>query len=134
MKVYNAKFSEENLAGLLSRRGKTVTMLISEADPPYRKRFSIGHEIGHYLLHLEGDGEVIDQVADMFRTVPSEGERERDEWRREVEANQFAAALLMPAELVRAEWERDKSIAGLARRFNVSEEAMGIRIATLGLG
>lgn len=130
--IYNAKFSEENLAGMLSRRGNNVTMLINESDPPYRKRFSIGHEIGHHLMHLENDGDMVDQVADMFRSATFDGTEDGGR-HAEVEANQFAAALLMPAELVRTQWELTPSVAAMARVFNVSEEAMAIRLDTLRL-
>jgi Zn-dependent peptidase ImmA (M78 family) len=131
--VYNAKFSEDNLAALLSRRGDNVTILINESDPPYRKRFSIGHELGHHLLHLQGDGEVVDHTPDMFRVADPTLEQREPGWRQEVEANQFAAALLMPGDLVRNEWENNPSLPFLARMFNVSEEAMAIRLGVLGI-
>ena len=37
-----------------------VTMLVNHRDPPFRKRFTIAHELGHYFLHLLGDGEYMD--------------------------------------------------------------------------
>ena len=52
---------------------------------------------------------------------------------REIQANWFAAELLMPAELVRAEWNRKPSMKHLTALFNVSEEAMGYRIDSLDL-
>ena len=55
------------------------------------------------------------------------------EQRREVQANMFAAALLMPEDATRFEWERLHSVKRMARRFNVSEEAMGYRLDQLGL-
>jgi Zn-dependent peptidase ImmA (M78 family) len=57
---------------------------------------------------------------------------------REVEANQFAACLLMPRALVQAAIELDGGvvseilIAELASRFKVSEQAMTIRLGALG--
>ncbi len=53
--------------------------------------------------------------------------------RREIQANMFAAALLMPEDMVREEWNKLKSVEEMSRRFNVSETAMGIRIDQLGL-
>ena len=48
----------------------------------------------------------------------------------EIQANWFAAALLMPGELVRIEWDKHLS---MAKMFNVSEEAMGYKLDTLNL-
>lgn len=50
-----------------------------------------------------------------------------------VEANAFAAELLMPEPAVRAEWPRAASAAELARWFGVSEEAMSWRLYNFGL-
>ena len=59
----------------------------------------------------------------------------------EIEANQFAAAILMPAPLVEREAKRlledpsatDASIVPLlAQGFDVSEQAMEIRLTNLG--
>jgi Zn-dependent peptidase ImmA (M78 family) len=58
----------------------------------------------------------------------------------EVEANQFAGALLMPTRLLRQRALRfgsrqlhDEHVGELAREFKVSEQAMAIRLSTLGL-
>jgi hypothetical protein len=45
--------------------------------------------------------------------------------RAEIQANQFAAALLMPADLVREAFAKCQDLSELARSFNVSEAAMG---------
>jgi len=61
----------------------------------------------------------------------------------EIGANRFAAALLMPRDLVVAELEkelelaeassRDELIARIARTFDVSTEAMGYRLVNLSI-
>ncbi len=132
VKVNNAKFSEDNLSGVVAKRGNNVMILVRQSDQPYRKRFTIAHEIGHYLLHLQEDGEIADHEADLFRMT--EGDiQPTDVRQREVEANRFAAALLMDEDLVRDEWEKLRSVRDMARLFNVSESAMGYRIGALGL-
>ena len=67
MKVNNAKFSDDNVVGMIAKRGENLTLLVNQSDPPYRKRFTIAHELGHHFLHLMGDGEFIDGEADLFR-------------------------------------------------------------------
>ena len=130
--VANAKLADESVAGLIVRRGARTMILVEQADPPYRKRFSIAHALGHYFLHLPGDGEIVDRRADMYRRTEPRG-HVFDVQRMEIEANKFAAELLMPQEFVRKEWDRNPSIALMARVFNVSEEAMGYRVDALNL-
>ena len=105
---------------------------MNQTDVPFRKRFSIAHELGHHFLHLLHDGDFVDTELDLFRDI-EDPDRDTPSKRAEVQANQFAAALLMPEELIRTEWQQTKNVANLARRFNVSEEAMGIRLSRLGL-
>lgn len=130
IRVNHATFSDENISGIVAKRGDSAQILVNSNDKPFRKRFTIAHEVGHYLLHFgEKDGELVDHDLDLFR----DAENNSSEWAKEIEANQFAAALLMPADKVRENWKVIRSIEKLARVFNVSEEAMGYRIATLRL-
>jgi Zn-dependent peptidase ImmA (M78 family) len=133
IKVNNAKFADESIASLIAKRGTISRILVEQSDLPYRKRFSIAHELGHHFLHLHADGEIVSKRADMFRQREPTDEPISADRRREIEANWFAAALLMPAELVRAEWMKKPSITHMAHAFNVSEEAMGYRVDTLDL-
>lgn len=131
--VYNAKFSADTWAGLISKRNQTTQIFVEQSDPPYRKRFSIAHELGHHFLHLVEDGEIIDSRADMFREKEPSGESMSTERIREIQANWFAAALLMPEDLVRMEWRKTPDMRRMAELFNVSEEAMGYRLDALDL-
>ena len=134
IKVDNAKFSDDNLVGMIVKRGEDVTMLVNFSAPPFWKRFTIAHELGHHFLHLLEDGEYVDKEANLFRQQLGE-DRERDtpSRRQEIQANMFASSLLMPEDQVRRYWEERCSIEELAKIFNVSAEAMGYRIAALGL-
>jgi len=138
IQVHNAKFSDERLSGMVAKRGENVTILVNQSDAPFRKRFTIAHELGHYFLHLLGNGEFVDTQVDLFRDTDSDSTERRIEafsgLNAEVQANQFAAALLMPEELVRSVFKETKNVESLARLFNVSEEAMAIRLGRLGLG
>lgn len=90
-----------------------------------RQRFTLAHEIAHYLLHrsLIGAG-VVDDT--MYRSGLSS--------RREVEANRLAADLCMPRELIDkhrrelAHLDADELVSEMARRFRVSKPAMQIRL------
>jgi IrrE N-terminal-like domain len=94
-------------------------------EPPPRRRFTVAHEIGHHLLHSDG-------AAVLCRPVDVEAAAE-DARALERQANRFAAELLMPEDLVRAEADGDgPDPIALAARFGVSDIAMGFRLVNLG--
>jgi hypothetical protein len=86
---------------------------------PNHWRFSLAHELGHLMLHD------LDVEHDRDMTVRNRTERE---------ANQFAAALLMPQRWVDHDVYFDTTDVGfLARRYQVSRDAMGWRLKNLRL-
>lgn len=133
MAVHNATFADDTLVGMIAKRGDRVTLLVNATDQPFRKRFAIAHELGHHFLHLPGDGDFVDREVNLFRQSHEEEKELSPERRQEIEANLFATALLMPEQAIRAEWMRRRSVDAMARLFNVSEPAMGLRIDQLGL-
>jgi len=133
IKVHNARFNDDSIVGMLSKSGEDLTLLVNQFAAPYRKRYTIAHELGHHFLHLSGDGDYVDDEANLFRSSEDSVKQLTSDHRQEIQANMFAVAVLMPEFQVRNEWVNDHSVARLARRFNVSETAMGIRIDQLGL-
>jgi Zn-dependent peptidase ImmA (M78 family) len=133
IRVFNAKFGQDDVHGLIALRNGQAKIYLNAEDHPVRKRFTVAHELGHYVLHLAGgEGEFIDDI-DNFR-IPVDPETAWTESRRkEWEANTFAAALLMNEALVRRKWPEIQDVDGMARWFQVSEPAMAIRLETLGL-
>jgi Zn-dependent peptidase ImmA (M78 family) len=88
-----------------------------------RQRFTIAHEYGHYMLHREKNLNFEDTT--FFRSAEMDS--------LEFAANQFAAKLLMPSEAVhRLIGEGIKNMGDLAKRFDVSSNAMQYRIVSLG--
>jgi hypothetical protein len=87
-----------------------------------RRRFTIAHEIGHFVLHPE-------------RCRPERGGVVNEAGRMEErEADAFAAELLMPEHLVRdAVREQGLDVDRLADRFEVSRKAMQARLRHMGL-
>jgi hypothetical protein len=87
-----------------------------------RRRFTIAHEVGHFVLHPQ-------------RRAPERGGAVNAAWKaQEREADQFAAELLMPEQMVReAVLEHGDDVGRLADRFDVSRQAMQVRLRSLGL-
>ncbi len=131
--VSNATFTHELISGMIGKREGVTTMLVKQADIPQRKRFTIAHELGHYFLHLAQSGEYMDTEINLFReeTRRAAAEGELDE--KEVQANQFAAALLMPAQDVAYLYSKINDATQLAQLFNVSKAAMAKRLKQLEL-
>jgi Zn-dependent peptidase ImmA (M78 family) len=115
------------LAGMIRRQGGEGTIWVNMFDAPVRQRFTVAHEIGHWVLHLSGDGiweEPAEAVAYRLSSPTFSGQ--------EAEANRFAASLLMPAPLVNAFLEDGRSDPDdLAQVFDVSRQAMEIRLESL---
>ena len=134
---------EDEVSGVLIVKGNQRHVLVNAAHPPNRQRFTIGHELGHLVLHDDqGDRLIIDKQIRVYQRV---GEATSGTYSapgsttkpyEEREANMFAAALLMPEPLVQhAALEHDLGdefdIAAMAKTFEVSEQAMFIRLQQL---
>jgi hypothetical protein len=115
--------TDQTLSGLLIPAQGEIWINAAEArEWPARRRFTISHELGHFVLHHTGQ-----QPLFCRRTAVVEGERPPLPVPEE-EANAFAAALLMPARLLRCEYARTREFLELCRRFDASGAAMGRRL------
>ncbi|HUS14993.1 MAG TPA: UvrD-helicase domain-containing protein, partial [Chloroflexia bacterium] len=90
--------------------------------------FSLAHELGHKLLHSGGGhctaADIDEEAAAPLLAAPGGVETYSPRQQRELEANAFAAAFLMPAAELRAGFLAGLSYADLAARYGVSETAM----------
>ena len=127
----------EDCSGVLVRNENRAIIGVNKKHPRNRRRFSIAHEIGHFVLH-EGDTYIDKEyrVQLQFRDLES-GSGTKGE---EMDANAFAAALLMPAEWVKEafyqqpfELTEDDVLQMLAQKFQVSTQAMSYRLMRLRL-
>lgn len=130
---------DEDLSGFSISKDehKFIGVNVSESDN--RQRFTIAHEIGHLLLHAKKRVSY-DQGVMMLRDSHSKDGTDLHE----IEANTFAAELLMPETALRGDLTQLKgvdlmssgrqsrrAIHWLANRYGVSEQAMTIRLTTL---
>lgn len=103
-------------------------ILVAEGRRRQRRRFSIAHELGHFLIPTHRAGPVGFQCAprDLAQGRPASDDARV---RMEFEANQFAGLLLVPppklrAELGKADAPDLEQMVLLARKFDVSKEVM----------
>jgi len=130
---------DDDVSGFLAIQEDTVVIGYNKAHGNERRRFTIAHEVAHFTLHAKKDAPLFidkDKKPEqriMFRDAASS----TGEFIQEREANAFAAALLMPKKMVEKEFsscaENDirEVIGELAKKFEVSPQAMSIRLANL---
>ena len=135
----------KNIVGEILFENEKAVIRINPFQNSYspRKRFTIAHEIGHFCLHSTKSKEsFVDSMKTMSRT--------ESYWdSRESEANNFAAQLLMPKDLIIDEGQeiidtyKAQStsetipfytfVERMADKFEVSSKAMEYRLKNLGI-
>lgn len=124
-------FEKQEFSGILVREGDKAILGVNRSHHLNRQRFTIAHEIGHYLLH-EGDRIFVDRTYNVsMRSSTSSLGTDTEE----IEANTFASHLLVPDEFlakdpdaVDIDMEDEDSIRRLARKYRVSPQAMTFRL------
>jgi len=124
------------VAGILYRDGARKVIVVNHKHSPVRQRFTIAHELGHLVLH-KGEPVHVDEGFRINLRDPRSATAEEVE---EIEANAFAANLLMPAAWLKREIDRDQldpsdedALGRLATRYGVSLHAMALRLASLSV-
>lgn len=110
---------------LLPDRGEIWVSATEAVRAPARKRFTICHELGHWCLHRDGGHDerpVFCRSATVGPDVDPGGPDIEEE------AQVFAAALLMPARLVREHYRPGMDFWAFCDRFGASGQAMGRRL------
>jgi Zn-dependent peptidase ImmA (M78 family) len=113
------------ISGEIRPAAEGYVVSVNRHDSSRRQRFTVAHEIAHFLLHRDQIGAGISDDA-LYRSSLSD--------RREAEANRLAADILIP----RAQLDRraesfqhlpqDELVSVLAEEFDVSDIAMKIRL------
>lgn len=103
-------------------------IFVNERDPENRRKFTVAHELGHWILHRDKLESEPEKYAVLYR-IPL-GRPQEDPV--EQEANCFAANLLVPDEMLAARRE-GKSNEELAVEFKVSRDVIGYRLERLSV-
>jgi Zn-dependent peptidase ImmA (M78 family) len=125
---------------LIGSNGVSV-IAVNESHSSNRQRFSIGHELAHHFLTHRAEQEHLDW---QFTVLRRDGKSSEATDANEIEANFFAASLLMPKDFLRRDVAQlarfngeaelgENDIKTLARRYEVSQLAMSYRLVSLGL-
>ena len=123
----------DDMSGAIGRDDKGYFIIVNKNHPEVRQRFTIAHEIAHYILHRNQIGEGIKDNW-KYRSKMSDAD--------EREANKLAAEILMPADMLgRAAAEvigapgikqgqrlSEGNLSDVAKALNVSTTALAIRL------
>ncbi|MCW2900326.1 MAG: putative Zn peptidase [Streptosporangiaceae bacterium] len=124
VEVFSAELGND-VFGLIFGSPGATQIYIDQDQPPNRYRFTVAHELGHYVEHSERPGgqaeiDYVDRRSDEDRGAPEE-----------VYANHFAGALLMPERQVQEARARRLNDVQMARLFGVSLSALQYRLRLL---
>jgi len=130
------KHLDDEVDGFLLRSDGLMFIGVNQSQSPFRQRFTIAHELGHALLH-EGEELHVDRGFQInFRDAVSSLASNIEE----IESNTFAAWLLMPhrflvsqIRLEHLDIEDSEHVDRLAKRYQVSSQAMTYRLANMAI-
>jgi Zn-dependent peptidase ImmA (M78 family) len=125
----------KDVSGLVVRDGDVIVIGVNKTHAITRRRFTLAHELAHALLH---EGKEVRYDKD-FRVDFRSGTSALGVDVEEMEANFFAANILMPRRFLEAEpliadldqEDAVDTVKALAARYKVSAHAMSIRIGNL---
>jgi Zn-dependent peptidase ImmA (M78 family) len=125
---------DDELSGMIYIKDGVPIIGVNSLHHPHRQRFTIAHELGHLQLHrdmIESEVHVDKDFPVLLRDQNSASGTEKVE----IQANDFAAELLMPEALIqqalagkRFDIDDDAPIEELAKKFRVSKQALEYRI------
>jgi Zn-dependent peptidase ImmA (M78 family) len=129
------------VSGALISSNGVSAIAVNSAHHLNRRRFTIAHELAHAKLGHKGDHDHIDWT---FTVLRRDGKSSEASDVQEIEANTFAANLLMPKDFLLKDLKlhaksngevelTNVQLLALARKYQVSETAMKFRLINLGL-
>ena len=125
---------DDDLSGMAFIKDGMRAIVVNASHHPNRQRFTIAHELAHHQLHIPllQQGVHVDKA--IFRRDQHASSGTKDF---EIEANHFAAELLMPKAFVKGlvrpdfDFQDDTQLEKLANLFAVSTAAIGYRIQNI---
>ncbi|MCX6344913.1 MAG: ImmA/IrrE family metallo-endopeptidase [Armatimonadetes bacterium] len=111
-------------------RAKDKCIYINSRHHDHRKRFTLGHELGHLALLHEKlkamDFSDLEQRSSTSNEIDHEFVETAMKDMYEIEADEFAGELLVPRALLKNDWQELGSIDGVVKHYNVSPEVASI--------
>lgn len=129
---------DEDVSGFLAVECGNATAVINKNQHPNRQRFTIAHEIGHFVLHASSERDKNLFIDKKYTVHHRDHKSCLGTLKAEREANLFASVLLMPKDLIGKlldesglDFFDDSETFSLSKKLGVSEQALGFRLARL---
>jgi hypothetical protein len=125
LRVFGSSVSNSTV---LRKGGLGIITVNSGIPEEGRKRFAIAHELGHFELHAVSQL-ILCTEEDMYVWNENKGQ--------EIDANEFAASILMPKDMFTQHFKRGQPnmevVRDLARKFTTTLTATALRYVQLSL-
>jgi len=129
---YKAESLSNSISAVLIIKSGKKLVTVNSNHPTTRQRFSISHELGHLFLDHKKNFDLNEQSKIFYRDTVSSLGIDTDE----IEANYFAACLLMPESEIKSNviefLSFEENVEMLSDKFVVSAAAMTLRLSFLG--
>lgn len=140
--VIATKELPEGISGSFSKEDGNYVVYVDASHPVVRQRFTIAHELGHFYKHrneLESGQEILNpsKKEEVVMQRPNRSSHTIEDpaaRQKEIEADEFAAELLMPEQKFKEIWRRSTKLREVADYFQVSPIAANIRAMNLKIG
>lgn len=128
---------DSELSGMIYIKKGRPIIGVNALHHPNRRRFTIAHECGHLILHKAQITKEI-HIDKTFPMLMRDSMSATGVDKMEIEANMFAAELLMPASFLTDalgnepfDIDDESAVSALAKSFKVSSSAMRFRLGNL---
>lgn len=118
IKIESHRFSGD-FCGVLLIDELETTIVYNLNQQPERRNFTLGHELGHYFLHRHKESQFVDRAANMLNNQIKPFE---------IQANAFAAYLLVPSDILSAMLNYRFSFYKIAKTSKISYEFLHWRL------
>lgn len=127
--------STQSFEGMLLKKDWQGFIFYNSSSPESRQRFTIGHELGHWMIPSHLIGNQLSCTKQQLSSFYSKGKGIPKEIRIEIEANRFSAQVLMPEKEFRADINKSepdlRHIFLVSQKYNVSMVACCLRFREL---
>jgi len=130
IRIKRSPAPSDEISGILIRKNGVALIGVNNTESHVRQRFTIAHELGHFMLHPAKDA-FVDYRDNQAGVIRNSKERQ---------ANMFAASFLIPRKQITSDVRKiskggifESEIESLAKKYDVSKEAMNYRLINLGL-
>ncbi|MGE7132612.1 ImmA/IrrE family metallo-endopeptidase [Lysinibacillus xylanilyticus] len=115
----------DDLCGMLIVDEYEKTIVYNDTHSPERRNFTIGHELGHYFLHLEKKSQFEDRSKNMLDNTINEFE---------MQANTFASHLILPDIVIITMLGNGLHYFQIKNRVKISDTALYWRLVNYLMG